>query len=529
MTSLRVPALGAAIVLSCALMWPASASAQDDEFRRGLDARGDKNWAAVVMHMRAAIALDPMESMRKVGGGFLRPFGRMDYLPHFFLGEALFNLQECAAAVEEYGRSEQQGAVRARREFVAAIADGYQKCAARGVLPPSEFAPLQLAATQTVSEATALADRVSKRGQQYIELWTRDMDEQYAKVTTELTAAQSRLAAGSRARSAADFAEARAASGRATGLLRGLDAALTAKIENRTFVQRQAREVNQLIAGAEENDRAIENLKNGLTPALAASRQNGRELLARARERVDTGERSQNGSAVNEGLRAAQDAAAVFAGILKEAGTLVKEALAAEVVEAVTAATDAFSFLDTAFATLERLVAEKREVAGADIDSRREAIQKRVAALRRRLETARKSENVAGIREAARLASDARTELDTLITSFGPVTLRDRGVHAALEDGARLFFGGEYQQAVAALGATTLTDAPLQLHVHLLRAAALYHLFMHSGGTNQELRRRSLAEVEACKRLNPGFTPDAQVFGPRFLTFFQDAAAPVTP
>ena len=91
--------------------------------------------------------------------------------------------------------------------------------------------------------------------------------------------------------------------------------------------------------------------------------------------------------------------------------------------------------------------------------------------------------------------------------SFGPVTLRDRGVHAALEQGARLFFAGEHQQALTALDSEALADAPLQLHVHLLRAAALYHLFVRSGEKDQALRTQALAEIDACKRLDPDFRP----------------------
>ncbi len=70
----------AAAALAAALVWPAAASGQDDAFRRGLDARGDKDWKIVVTQMRNAIAADPKESTRRVSGGFLG-FGGMEYLP----------------------------------------------------------------------------------------------------------------------------------------------------------------------------------------------------------------------------------------------------------------------------------------------------------------------------------------------------------------------------------------------------------------------------------------------------------------
>ncbi len=351
----------------------------------------------------------------------------------------------------------------------------------------------------------------------------------YKAASGELQTAQTRLLAGTRARSATDFNEARAAAGRATAILRGLESTLNASIENVTFVRRQVREVDLLIAGAENGDRAIDNVKAPLTLELAASRQNGRELIARARERVRAAEKTQNAATVNEALRAAQDATTVFNEVLDQATKLVRATLEREFGEVAAAAAEALSFLDASFATLERLVVEKAALAAPDIGARRDALQKRVITLRRRVETAQKIQNIAGLRDAARLAVEVRGELDTMITSFGPPTLRDRGVRAALEDGARLFFAGEHQQALAALESSELSDAPLQLQVHLLRAATLYHLFVRSGEQDQTLRARAVTEIDECKRIDPGFQPDSRAFAPRFLSFYQNPVATVAP
>src|SRR5688572_32197920 len=86
--------------------WPLSAAAQDDAFKQGMQARGDKKWADVVRHMQSAVKADGQESTRKVRSGFLGVNGQ-EYLPHFFLGEAYFNLQDCGAAVTELSISEQ--------------------------------------------------------------------------------------------------------------------------------------------------------------------------------------------------------------------------------------------------------------------------------------------------------------------------------------------------------------------------------------------------------------------------------------
>jgi hypothetical protein len=520
----------ACLVIVCVLAWPAVAAAQDDAFRRGLDARGDRNWTAAANQMRAAIANDPKESQRRVGGGFLRAFGGgVEYLPYYFLGEALFNLQDCVGAVEAWGNSEQQGVVKARREFVAFIADGYQKCAARGVLGPTEYNTLLASTRQVLTDATALAERLSKLGQANLDAWRPEINEQYTRATGELQAAQSRLQAGTRARSAADFNESRAATNRAANILRGLESSLTASIENLSVVQRQVREIDQLIAGAESGDRAIDNVKADLTPELAASRQNGRDLVARARERVRAAEKTQSATTASEALRAAQDATAVFTDLLEQVTKLARSALERELGEVLAAATEAVSFLDTSFATLERLAVEKAALAAPDMATKREAFLKRINTIRRRFDTANKTQNVGGLRETARLAIEARGELDRMIASFGPVTLRDRGVHEALEQGARLFFAGEHQQALAALDSEALTDAPLQLQVHLLRAASIYHLFVRSGEKDQALRARAVSEIDACKRIDPGFQPDPRAFAPRFLSFYQNPVATVAP
>ena len=96
--------------------WPLSAAAQDDAFKRGMEARGDKKWADVIRHMQNAVKADPQESSRKVLSGFLGVNGQ-EYLPHFFLGEAYFNLQDCGAAVTELSISEQQSGIKSRPDL----------------------------------------------------------------------------------------------------------------------------------------------------------------------------------------------------------------------------------------------------------------------------------------------------------------------------------------------------------------------------------------------------------------------------
>ena len=128
----------------------------------------------------------------------------------------------------------------------------------------------------------------------------------------------------------------------------------------------------------------------------------------------------------------------------------------------------------------------------------------------------------AGVREAIRIASEARERQNALITRFGPLTLTQRGVHPVLQEGARLFFEGQYQPALTALEAANGfgAEVTLQPHVHLLRAAALHALFVRSGESDLSLRTRALEEVARCRALNPEIVPDSR-FSPRFVAFFQ--------
>jgi phosphopantetheine adenylyltransferase len=510
------------LALLLAVLWPSGAFAQDEAFKRGLDARDKKNWKQAETEMRAAIASESKEASRKVGGGFLR--GGTEYVPHYLLGEALYNLNDCAGAVTEWEISQLQGVIgSAAREFSTFMQNGIRACAMKGVLPPAEFKTQSAQANQDVRDAMAFADRISKTGNG--DAWRPELREQYSRIGPDLNTAQVRLGAGMKTRQASDFNEARAAAGRVVIALKSFETALNTSIENVSSVRGRSREVDQEIAKAENNDRAIDALKTPLSQALATTRQTGRDALGRAREQKAVAERTQNVSAANDALKYAEDASTILEQVLGEATKIARAALDHELADAGAAAAEALSFLDSSLTTLGTLFQDKPAMVTPEVQSQRDALDKRVTSIRRRIEAAQKSQSVGGLKDAARLAGEARTDLEKLVTSFGPLSLRNRGVQASLEDGARQFFAGEYQQALATLDPNALADAPLQLHLHLFRAAALYHLFVRSGEKNEALKTQALVEVDACKRLNSQFTPDSRAFAPRFLTFYQNGAA----
>ena len=515
------------LVTCLAVALSASAQDKDEAFRRGLDARGDKKWQDVVTQMRNAIQADSQESKRRVGRRVLGIGQNEEYLPHYFLGEALFSLNECAGAVDAWSVSEQQRVVADRAEFVKQIQDGYKVCSSKGVLLPREFTPLLASTRERITEVTRLAEQISSQGQAQSSLWTSQFNEQFVRARAELVASNTRLAAATRGRSAADFTEATAAADRAAGILRSIDTALKANLDERDRLRGQAQATEDLIAAAEASDRSIDAIVRGnLPPALTTARTNGRTSLSRSKESLQEGVRTGNLALTGEAQKYAQDASNLFNQVIDQLKTGAREALEQQLAAAVALATEAFSFVDASFATLERLATEKPDLVRPEMAGERDAAQKQLDALRRRLDRARRAEDVAGVQEVARLTTEGRSRLDALIKSFGPLSLRDRGVHASLEAGARAFFDGEYQAALTALDpANTPPEVPLQLHVHLIRAAALYALYVRSDGQDESLRSRALSEIEQCKLINPAFVPAANAFGPRFIEFFNQGAA----
>jgi hypothetical protein len=443
------------------------------------------------------------------------------------MGEAYFNRGDCGGAVTELSASEQQSAVLSRPEFVANIKKWYQACSAKGVLLPAEYNPLNATTLKTYTDATGLAKKLLDVREQNKDVWRSEFDEQLRKADAELKTAQTKLTNGQRTRLGSDFKDSSAASDRAVAILRPMEATLNTAIETVSSVAKLVKEVEQAIEGAVTTDATIESVKSSLTDAMQASRKSGREQLAQAKERLATGQKTQNLAVVNEGLRYAQGASTILNQLLDQAKTAARELVKQQLGNAVAAADEAFSRVSAAMSALDRRAAQRPDVMQDKMKSDRDAIEKNVEGLRRRFERARKAEDLRSLAETTKLTVDANVALDDLIKSFGPLTLRDRGVDAALEEGARLFMSGEYEKALAALDAVVgRSDVPLQQQVRVFRAASLYALFVRTGEADQQLRGRVLDEISQTKQLNSMYQPDPNVFSPRFLRVYQSGSLP---
>ena len=405
-----------------------------------------------------------------------------------------------------------------------------QSCASKGVLVGADYTPIYQSTLQSYMDATALAKRVADLGSAHKDLWRADSDEQYGRAKKELDASLARLTAGQRTRLASYFNESKAATERAVNILRPLENSLNAAVDTISTLQRQSREVEQIIAGADATNEAIEAVKSSLTGAEQAARKSGREQLTQARERLNAGQKTQNPAAVGDALKYAQSGSATLTQVLEQAKKAARGVFEQQFGDAMRAADEAFARISAAIATLDRRATQKPELVQPETTTTRAALEKQVGTLRRRLERARKAEDLASLTETTKLATEAQFGLDTLIKSFGPLSLRDRGIHTALEEGARLFLDGEYQKSLTALEALVgQSDIPLRLHAHVFRAASLYALYVRSGESNAQLRTQALAEIAQSKQLDSSFQPSPRAFSPRFISLYRtDGASPQT-
>jgi tetratricopeptide (TPR) repeat protein len=513
-------------------VYPSVASAQDEAFKKGLQARGEKKWSEVERQMRDALLSDGVDSPRKVKSNlFASVLGAQgsEYLPHFFLGEALWNQQQCGPAVDQWLISEQQKAVLSSKpEYRQTMQKGYAECAARGVLLRGDFDTQMASSRQLYVDASAIAKRIGDLKESHKDQW-QPFAPQFENARKEMTSAYDRLGVAQRTRLATDFTEVKLASERAINILRPLEEAFNGAIESVASLAQRIRDVTDAIAGAVELDKSIDTFKMTLTEPVNATRKSGRDQLAQGRDKLATGQKTQNLAMVNEAGKVVQGAAASFNQVLEQLNKARRSDLDQRLSIAMRSADEAFASISALMTTLEGRAAQTPDKVTPDISSQRDAIRKQIEAQRQRYERARKAEDVAGIDGVKNQLVEAHTALNTIIQAFGPLSLRDRGVSAGLEEGARMFLAGEYQKAIAALDpATGVDDAAspsLQLQAHLFRAASAFALYVRSGEGRQEWRTQALAEINRCKQIDATFEPSSQVFAPRFITLYKTGGA----
>jgi hypothetical protein len=353
--------------------------------------------------------------------------------------------------------------------------------------------------------------------------------DQYGSAAVELTNANTALTSATRTRTQKDFDAANAATDRARTILISAQTRLGNLIGETSAAVVLAREVDGLLAKADDLERQVNtrlaDQKNPLPAPLGPMREGGRDALARAHDRYNAGSKALNVGTLNEAKTQVTNGAASYTPLLDELTKLT----GTEVRNAIAGADEVLLIFDGLNGTLARRIAANPSLVDEEVTTERDAIVKDVDGARRRLAAAKAASNLDGINRARNATIAANDRLSALLSRFGPLTLRERGVSAALEEGARQYFAGQYDKALATLSApeALAPDAPLQLHVHLFRAASLLARYARTPN-DESLRAQALAEVAECKKIDSTFEPDPRAFSPAFIRFFNTAPAPAS-
>ncbi len=511
----------------CVVLAVPSASAQrdddDEAFKAGLEARKRGRWSEAVSHMRRAIQSDDKESTRKVGRTL--GFGGTEYLPYFFLGEAYYKQGDCANAVVAWTASERQGVIAGRDEYLPVLRDGNKACEAKGILLAAKFDAAASRANQQLNELIGHMERVKKIGEGNIELWRSApaLGEQYERVTAAYNLSATRLKEAQRTRLARDFEEASQAATRGQELLNTLEGDLTKAVERGRATASAAADVRRTIEDAAKLDAQIEERARFLTPASSATRADGLKKLATARDLLEPRRLSEG--AVASARAAAAEGREFLKQVLDGLEVGYQRELKQRFDKVNALASEVFAKVDAELLTITSLSEKHPTRLTPESQARIDAARKSIDAARRRLARSVSAQQPAGIESATSQAQQVLAELVALEGVFGPVSLEDRGVPAWLQNGASLYFQGEYGRALDAIGDSAATG-PAELHAHLFRAAAQHALFVRSGEKDTGRRDQAIAAVKRCKAIDPLFTPDAGAFSPRFLEFYEQDGVP---
>lgn len=107
-----------AAVATLALARPVPAGAQSGpkpiQFKAGIQLQDASDWQGSLEQLKVALKAAPLDDGKQV-----RIYGTryQSYLPHYYLGLALYHLRDCQGALQEWDHSIKDGAVQKTSEF----------------------------------------------------------------------------------------------------------------------------------------------------------------------------------------------------------------------------------------------------------------------------------------------------------------------------------------------------------------------------------------------------------------------------
>lgn len=204
-----------------------------DGYKQGVEAVEKSKWADAARLMQEAIASRPTE------GETIRFYGQRfeTYLPHFYLGLALFNSGDCPGALRSWAISEAQGAVRKTDQY-RTLVKNKGVCEAKSA-PPKPTPPPSLPGPDpaAVAQATQAAEAALKRADDAMRavialsgdpvlapLWSQDgaLGPTQERAREALASARAKLEAARRKPDLGPLGEAREAADRAAQQLDGV-------------------------------------------------------------------------------------------------------------------------------------------------------------------------------------------------------------------------------------------------------------------------------------------------------------------
>ncbi|MBZ5589225.1 MAG: hypothetical protein LAO05_11750 [Acidobacteriia bacterium] len=455
--------------LALVAMLLAAANATADykqSFRKGIEAIDLQDWAGAARHMREAAAEQPREGerVRIVAVRF------EIYLPHYYLGLALYHTGDCAGALRAWETSEEQGRIMSAPDEYAILKGLRDECrrrtsAAEPVTPGKPPAPSPPFPTEELRRAQAGLARAAEAEAAVTNL-RRDPD--VAAVWLDRPALGSRAdAAIGKIATASGWVKAASGQGDAAQLTRAtaLTTEAIGELEAvRQEVEARRDELQRVQARPIPTTRPQAPLAPPLGPAVPAP---------------------------GAGMPAAEDARRTA--LRREVGTLTAEARSA-LGEA--RARPASAELDGVRRDLEQALVEADRTNPMSPPADLERVRDRIARSMPRL------------RQIIARSSGAPGH------PAPPAELR-----AAVE----AFLGSNYLRTVDILAKQEFAEARASAVALLLRGAARYALYLESGKSDDTLLRAADADVRACRRVVPALTPDAAFFSPAYSEFFRRA------
>jgi hypothetical protein len=481
--------------------------------------------------MRKAIATDPTDSARMVGRNFLGRGGD-PYVPHFFLGEALFNQDRCAEALVEWEISGQAGVAGRREELLKIMQDGTAQCEARGVLPGPKLGPAVQAAADAVRTAATSAEDVRAWADAHPEFWNANADlrTRSQSAANDLAQARGYVSTGTTNRRQQDLENARRLAAGAEKLFRSVRGEAERRVKEAAGVSAGFDQALQAAyARASELDAAIKqaaSVSRTGDPAISEDHRRAVQILREVQEQTGAAGAERP---LADALRRVREADGVLTGARAKLDELVRAAGARELQALGEGGPAQFAAAQASLDTLTQALRDKPPAADlrAKIQPELDRAQRDLTRAPARLADAVAKADLTDARSAFAVAASVQRRLGRVAELLGPLdgALASFAVPDALRTGAQLFFDARYQDALGALTdeLAASSEPSHRVHVLTLRSAALFALYEYGGRKDDALIGRARNDARAARALDPRFAPNPAAFSPRFIVFFLGA------